>query len=41
MGKIVAAFADRTCVGQKRFVIYGLAGSGKTKLAVKYAENNL
>ena len=29
---------DRTHSGQKRFVIYGLAGSGKTELALKYAE---
>lgn len=41
MSKLVAAFSDRTFVGQKRFVIYGLAGSGKTELAVKYDESNL
>ncbi|KAJ8122696.1 hypothetical protein ONZ43_g1168 [Nemania bipapillata] len=41
MSKLVEAFADRTYVGQKRFVIYGLGGSGKTELAVKYAEDNI
>src|SRR6195952_80673 len=34
-----AAFEDTSHPGQKRFVIYGLGGSGKTELALKYAEN--
>ena len=40
MAKLKAAFEDTTCSGQKRFVIYGLGGSGKTELALKYAEEN-
>lgn len=38
MGKLKAAFEDTTYSGQKRFVVYGLGGSGKTELAIKYAE---
>lgn len=41
MAKIKAAFKDTTFAGQKIFVIYGLGGSGKTELALKYAEENL
>jgi hypothetical protein len=40
MAKIKAAFDDdTTCYGQKRFVIFGLGGSGKTELVLKYAED--
>ncbi|KAI1777835.1 hypothetical protein F4818DRAFT_326973 [Hypoxylon cercidicola] len=38
MAKVVDAFADTSCSGQRRFVIYGLGGSGKSELALKYAE---
>lgn len=38
MTKVVEAFADTSCSGQRRFVIYGLGGSGKSELALKYAE---
>ncbi|KAF2430668.1 hypothetical protein EJ08DRAFT_697146 [Tothia fuscella] len=38
MAKLKTAFEDTTYIGQKRFVIYGLGGSGKTELAIKYAE---
>ncbi|KAF3767824.1 hypothetical protein M406DRAFT_328878 [Cryphonectria parasitica EP155] len=41
MSILKASIADTSLPGQKRFVIYGLAGSGKTELAVKYAEDNL
>ena len=41
MATIEAAFEDETHVGQKRFIIYGLSGSGKTELALKYAEDHL
>ncbi|KAI1378304.1 hypothetical protein F4677DRAFT_443519 [Hypoxylon crocopeplum] len=41
MAKVTAAFADTTYGGQKRFIIYGLGGSGKTELALKYAEDHL
>ena len=40
MAKLKAAFEDMTYSGQKRFVIYGLGGSGKTELALKYAEEH-
>ncbi|KAI0849449.1 hypothetical protein F5Y00DRAFT_66944 [Daldinia vernicosa] len=36
---IKAAFEDRTCFSQKRFVLFGKGGSGKTELALKYAED--
>ena len=39
MAKIKAAFDDKTYSSQKRFVIYGLGGSGKTELALKYAQD--
>ncbi|KAL2024434.1 hypothetical protein VTK56DRAFT_8245 [Thermocarpiscus australiensis] len=38
MAKLKAALEDATYPGQRRFVIYGLGGSGKTELALKYAE---
>ncbi|KAH9905397.1 hypothetical protein F4778DRAFT_706498 [Xylariomycetidae sp. FL2044] len=41
MAKIIAAFDDSIYMGQKRFVIYGLGGSGKTELALKYAEDHM
>ncbi|KAI0399143.1 hypothetical protein F4802DRAFT_603270 [Xylaria palmicola] len=41
MSKLVAAFADSCSSRQKRLVIYGLGGSGKTELAVKYALDHL
>ncbi|KAI2630921.1 hypothetical protein GGR54DRAFT_176744 [Hypoxylon sp. NC1633] len=41
MAKLDAAFKDTGSIGQKRFVIYGLGGSGKTELALKYAEDHL
>ena len=34
------AFEDNTFFSQKRLVIYGLGGSGKTELALKYAERH-
>ena len=40
MAKLRAAFSDNTYTGQKRFVIFGLAGSGKTELALKYAQDS-
>ncbi|KAF2799625.1 hypothetical protein K505DRAFT_265415 [Melanomma pulvis-pyrius CBS 109.77] len=40
MATLKAAFDDSTYSGQKRFVIYGLGGSGKTELALKYAEDS-
>ena len=39
MADLNAAFEDAS-PGQKRFVIYGLGGSGKTELAFKYAEDH-
>ena len=39
MAKLNAAF-DVPNSSQKRFVIYGLGGSGKTELALKYAEEH-
>jgi tetratricopeptide (TPR) repeat protein len=39
MAKLNAAF-ERTNFSQRRFVIYGLGGSGKTELALKYAEEH-
>ncbi|TAQ86299.1 hypothetical protein B7494_g5375 [Chlorociboria aeruginascens] len=39
MAKLKAAFDDGAYHGQKRFVVYGLGGSGKTELALKYAED--
>ncbi|KAI1642381.1 uncharacterized protein F4817DRAFT_304121 [Daldinia loculata] len=36
---IKAAFEDRACFSQKRFVLFGRGGSGKTELALKYAED--
>ncbi|KAF4628455.1 hypothetical protein G7Y89_g9692 [Cudoniella acicularis] len=39
MAKIETAFEDTACNSQKRFVIYGIGGSGKTELALKYAES--
>ena len=39
MAKLNTAF-DTTNSSQKRFVIYGLGGSGKTELALKYAEDH-
>ncbi|KAI0383034.1 hypothetical protein F5Y04DRAFT_287602 [Hypomontagnella monticulosa] len=41
MERLVAAFRSNAYIGQKRFVIYGLSGSGKTELAMKYAEDHL
>ncbi|KAI0122394.1 hypothetical protein F4814DRAFT_458068 [Daldinia grandis] len=38
MDVLRGAFHDQTYSGQKRFVIYGLGGSGKTELTLKYAE---
>ena len=38
MATLKAAFEDNEHPGQKRFVIYGIGGSGKTELALKYAE---
>jgi hypothetical protein len=38
MATLKAALEDSTYPGQRRFVIYGLGGSGKTELAIKYAE---
>ena len=38
MAKLRAAFEDATHSGQKRFVIFGLSGSGKTQLTLKYAD---
>lgn len=40
MSKLETAFCDTTYPGQKRFVIYGLSGSGKTELALRYAEDH-
>ena len=40
MAKLRAAFDDNTYPGQKRFVVYGLGGSGKTELALKYAQDS-
>ena len=40
MAKLKTAFEDKRCHGQKRFVIYGLGGSGKTELALKYAQEH-
>jgi Cdc6-like AAA superfamily ATPase len=39
IAKLEAVFKDTAYRGQKRFVIYGLGGSGKTELALKYAED--
>ncbi|KAF1999644.1 hypothetical protein P154DRAFT_600220, partial [Amniculicola lignicola CBS 123094] len=39
LDKIHAAFGE-SYKGQKRFVIYGLGGSGKTELALKYAQDS-
>ncbi|KAF3067431.1 hypothetical protein GL218_08586 [Daldinia childiae] len=36
---IKAAFEDKSCFSQKRFVLFGMGGSGKTELALKYAED--
>ncbi|KAM7208047.1 hypothetical protein V8F20_001593 [Naviculisporaceae sp. PSN 640] len=41
MARLRAAFDDPTFSGQKRFVVYGLGGSGKTELALRYAENHI
>ena len=41
MAKVQDAFGDVAHAGQKRFVIFGLGGSGKTELALKYAEDHL
>ncbi|KAL2135287.1 hypothetical protein VTI74DRAFT_9167 [Chaetomium olivicolor] len=38
MATLKTALDDATYPGQKRFVIYGLGGSGKTELALKFAE---
>lgn len=32
--------AQKTCIKQKRFVIYGVGGSGKTQFCCKFAEDN-
>ena len=40
MAKLKAAFEDKLHSGQKRFIIYGLGGSGKTELALKYAQEH-
>ncbi|KAK0630686.1 hypothetical protein B0T17DRAFT_487610, partial [Bombardia bombarda] len=40
MLKLKEAFEDTSHAGQKKFVIYGLGGSGKTELALKYAEES-
>ena len=41
MALLKVAYEDITHLGQKRFVIYGLGGSGKTEMALKYAEEHL
>lgn len=41
MAKVHDALGDVAYPGQKRFVIYGLGGSGKTELALKYADDHL
>jgi tetratricopeptide (TPR) repeat protein len=41
MVTLKTAFEDSRYAGQKKFVIYGLGGSGKTELALKYAEENM
>ncbi|KAK0712474.1 P-loop containing nucleoside triphosphate hydrolase protein, partial [Lasiosphaeria miniovina] len=40
MSKITAAFEQPLSQTQRRFVVYGLGGSGKTELALKYAQDN-
>lgn len=43
MKQLEAAFNPQSwspITGQKRFVIYGVGGSGKTEMACKYAQNN-
>lgn len=41
MAMLKAAFEQTRHPGQKRFVVYGLGGSGKTELALKYAEDHM
>jgi tetratricopeptide (TPR) repeat protein len=41
MAKLKAAFEQPGFAAQKRFVVYGLGGSGKTELALKYAQDHM